>query len=92
MYLDFFVHHVYPKLDKSRNTTGEMRQVSAKRYLFATMSLLEEQIRVNRNEMTCSRSAIVAIYMCIRELGPLLISSFKMIRDMIRSFVNHCLK
>ena len=40
MYLDvswFFVRHVYPKLDKSHNATDEMRQVSAQRYLFATM-------------------------------------------------------
>ena len=32
-YLDFFVRHVYSKLDKSHNASGEMRQASAERYL-----------------------------------------------------------
>ena len=29
--------HVYPKLDKSHNATGEMRHVSAERPLFVTI-------------------------------------------------------
>ena len=37
MYLDLFIRHVYPKMVKSHNATGEMRQFSAERYLFATM-------------------------------------------------------
>ena len=37
MYLDLFVHHVYPKLDKSHIAKDEMQQVSVERYLFAIM-------------------------------------------------------